>query len=212
MPQEWVEVNIVPAPLNQPEGLLVDLIDGLVHETFADRLTTWFFGWYSAPWEYHLRVRIRWLELEQSDANCEELFALLDVARSQEMLAKWWQGNHGAPGEFYQGEADTYGDLWELSYKDWNSSSELALAMIRADPDNRVSEQRQRQWSSRAHLHSNRLGWTYYAEALISLTHARGYLAEIGNGRAELGAFVGPMDHRLEQLINELAAGPPSQQ
>ena len=38
MPQQWVEVNIVPAAPDQPERLLVGVIDGLVHSTFADRL------------------------------------------------------------------------------------------------------------------------------------------------------------------------------
>ena len=80
--------------------------------------------------------------------------------------------------------------------------------MARQDPDNRLSEARQREWNSRAHLHSNRMGWNYYVEALISLANARFYLAESGKSGAALAAFVAPIDERIEQLINEIVAGP----
>ena len=210
MPQEWVEANIAPSRPDQPEQLLVGLIETLVHGTLGERMDVWFFGWYSLPQQYHLRLRIRWQRLEQSDDNRAELFALLDTAQHEGRLAAWWEGNHGAAGEIYQGEADTYGELWELSYKDWNSSSELALAMTRLDPDNRLSGERQRQWSSRAHLHANRLGWNYYYEALFSLVHPRGYLAEVGNGSQQLADFVGPMDQSIQQVIEQLIAGPPA--
>jgi Lantibiotic biosynthesis dehydratase C-term len=208
MPQEWVEVNIVPAKPAQPERLLVDLIDGLVHTSFADRLAAWFFEWFQEPQEHHLRLRLRWQDLARSDADNDDLFARLDQARADGLLGRWWEGNDGRIGEVYEGEADTYGDLWELSYRDWNSSCELVLAMARDDPDNRLSEERQRQWNSRAHLHSNRMGWNYYVEALISLANARFYLAESGKSGPELAAFVAPIDGRIEQLINEIVAGP----
>jgi hypothetical protein len=208
MPHEWVEVNIVPAASDRPERLLVDVIDGLVHATFADRLAAWFFEWYQEPQEYHLRLRLRWRDPGRFDDDSDDLFARLDEARASSLLGRWWEGNQGKIGEVYEGEADTYGDLWELSYRDWNSSCELVLAMARKDPDNRLSEERQREWNSRAHLHSNRIGWNYYIEALISLANARFYLAESGKSGPELGAFVGPIDERIEQLINEIVAGP----
>ena len=208
MPQEWVEVNIVPAAPDRPERLLVDVIDGLVHATFADRLAAWFFEWYLEPQEYHLRLRLRWRDPARFDADSDDLFARLDQARASGLLGRWWEGNHGTIGEVYKGEADTYGDLWELSYRDWNTSCELVLAMARKDPDNRLSEDRQREWNSRAHLHSNRMGWNNYVEALISLANARFYLAESGKSGPELGAFVGPIDERIELLINEIVAGP----
>jgi hypothetical protein len=208
MPQEWVEVNIVPAVPDQPERLLVGVIDGLVHDTFADRLDAWFFEWFQEPQEHHLRLRLRWRDLAGSDAAGDELFARLDEARAAGRLGRWWEGKDGRIGEVYEGEQGTYGDLWELSYRDWNSSCELVLAMARQDPDNRLSEVRQREWNSRAHLHSNRMGWNYYVEALISLANARFYLAESGNSGAALAAFVAPIDGRIEQLINEIVAGP----
>jgi hypothetical protein len=208
VPQEWVEVNIVPAAPDQPERLLVDLVDGLVHATFAERLATWFFEWYQEPDEHHLRLRLRWREPARADADCDELFGRLDQARSSGLLGRWWEGRHGRIGEVYEGEQDTYADQWELSYRDWNSSCELVLAMAKQDPDNRLSEERQREWNSRAHLHSNRMGWNYYVEALISLANARFYLAESGKSGPQLAAFVGPIDGRLEQLISEVVKGP----
>ena len=212
MPQEWVEVNIVPAVPDQPERLLLGVIDGLVHTTFADRLDAWFFEWFQEPQEHHLRLRLRWRDLAGSDANGDALFAHLDQARAEGLLGRWWEGNDGRIGEVYEGEAGTYGDLWELSYRDWNSSCELVLAMARQDPDNRLSEDRQREWNSRAHLHSNRMGWNYYVEALISLANARFYLAESGKSGAALAAFVAPIDERIELLINEIVAGPSDDQ
>jgi hypothetical protein len=203
-----VEVNIVPSVRDQPERLLVDVVDGLVHAAFADRLDGWFFEWFQEPQEHHLRLRLRWRDLARSDVDGDDLFARLDEAREAGLLGRWWEGNNGRIGEIYEGEAATYGDLWELSYRDWNSSCELVLAMAREDPDNRLSEVRQREWNSRAHLHSNRMGWNYYVEALISLANARFYLAEAGNSGAELAAFVAPIDARIEQLINEVVAGP----
>ncbi len=208
MPQEWVEVNIVPTVTDQPERLLVDVVDGLVHDTFADRLDAWFFEWFQEPQEHHLRLRLLWRDRAGSDAAGDDLFAHLDAARAAGRLGRWWEGNDGRIGEVYEGEQSTYGDLWELSYRDWNSSCELVLAMARQDPDNRLSEVRQREWNSRAHLHSNRMGWNYYIEALISLANARFYLAESGKSGAALAAFVAPIDGRIEQLINEIVTGP----
>jgi hypothetical protein len=80
--------------------------------------------------------------------------------------------------------------------------------MARQDPDDRLSEDRQREWNSRAHLHANRMGWNYYVEALISLANARFYLAESGKSGAELAAFVAPIDARIDELIKEVVAGP----
>jgi Lantibiotic biosynthesis dehydratase C-term len=192
--------------------LLVDLFDPLIHDTFAGRVAVWFFGWYAPPQPHHLRLRILWQTLEQSDDDRAELFALLNAAQDEGRLATWWEGSHGTAGEIYEGEADAYGDLWELSYKDWNSSSELVLAMVKRDPDNRSAPDRQAQWSRRAHLHSNRLGWNYYAEAFVSLLHARGYLTEAGKGSQQLADFVGPMDQTMQQLLEQLAQGPSSGQ
>jgi hypothetical protein len=210
MPQQWVEVNIVPAVRDRPERLLVDVVGPLVHGAFGGRLETWFFEWFQEPQEHHLRLRLRWRDADGSDAANDDLFARLDQARADGLLGRWWEGNDGRIGEVYDGEADTYGDLWELSYRDWNSSCELVLAMATADPDNRLSEDRQREWNSRAHLHSNRMGWNYYVEALISLANARFYLTEAGKSGHELAAFVAPLDARIEQLINEIVAGPTS--
>ena len=115
MPQQWVEVNIVPAAADQPERLLVDVVDTLVHATFADRLDAWFFEWFQEPQQHHLRLRLLWRDLARSDADGDELFARLDEARDSGLLGRWWEGNDGRIGEIYEGEAGAYGDLWELS-------------------------------------------------------------------------------------------------
>ena len=104
MPQEWVEVNIVPTAPDQPERLLVDVIDGLVHTAFADRLAAWFFEWYQEPQEYHLRLRVRWRDPARFDAESDDLFARLDEARASGLLGRWWEGSHGKIGEVYEGE------------------------------------------------------------------------------------------------------------
>jgi hypothetical protein len=173
VPQAWVEVNIAPTSIEQPERLLVGMIDALVHETFRERIDVWFFGWYSQPQPYHLRLRIRWRSMEQSDDARDELFSLLQAAQHQGQLARWWEGSHGTEGETYQGEEDTYGDLWEVSCKDWNSSSELVLAVVKLAPDDLQTEQRRAQWERRVHLHSNRLRWDDYFEAFYCLIQAQ---------------------------------------
>jgi Lantibiotic biosynthesis dehydratase C-term len=208
MAQAWVEVNVVPSDPTQPERLLVDVIDPLIHTTLAGRIAIWFFGWYSEPQQFHLRIRILWQQLERSDSDRAALFGELDAAQGSGGLAMWWEGDHGTPGEIYDGEADTYGDLWKLSYQDWNSSSELALALVKQDPDNRGASERQAQWARRAHLHANRLGWNYAQEAIASLAHARGNLAVVGNTSQQIADFVGPIGGVMERLLEQLAQGP----
>src|SRR5271157_3783937 len=104
VPQEWVEVNIVPTAPDQPERLLIDLIDGLVHTTFADQLAAWFFEWHQEPQDTHLRLRLRWRQLARSDRDCDDLFARLDEARALDLLGRWWEASHGKIGEVYEGE------------------------------------------------------------------------------------------------------------
>jgi len=212
VPQEWVEVNIVPSSSDQPEKLLIDLIDQLAHDTFRGRVGVWFFGWYSEPQPYHLRLRIRWQQLEQADEDRADLFAFLDTAQSDGKFARWWPGNHGREGEDYEGEADIYGQLWEPSCEDWHSGSELALAVVKLDPDHRMTQDRFAQWSRRVHLHSNRLGLNYYSESLFSLVHAQGYLdhARLGTDNPQFADFIGSIEQSIEELIQRLKEGPPS--
>lgn len=209
MPQEWVEVNIVPSAPEQPERLLVDLIDPLVHDTFGGRIGIWFFGWYSEPQPYHLRLRIRWRQVDQADQDRVDLFAFLAAAQSGGKFARWWAGNHGRDGDVYEGESDTYGQLWERSCEDRYSGSELALALVKLDPDQRMTEDRFNAWSRRVHLHSNRLGLNYYAESLFSLVHAQGYLdhARLGTGDLQLVDFIGRIEQSIGELIRQLKEG-----
>ena len=209
MPQAWVEVNIAPTSLDQPERSLVDLIDSLVHDTFRERIGIWFFGWYSQPQPYHLRLRVRWLKLEESDNYRDKLFDHLNAAQDGGQFERWWQGSHGTEGETYPGEEDTYGDLWELTCKDWQSSSELVLAVVKRDPDNSQSEQRRSQWERRVHLHSNRLRWNDYLEAFYCLVQARGRLALLSDN-PQLAGFVAPIGESIQRSIDQSAAGPPA--
>jgi hypothetical protein len=210
MPQEWVEINLVPISPEQSErSLLLELVDPLVHETFNGRIAAWFYGWYSLPREYHLRVRIRWQELDRSDNDRDDLYRVLNDARDNGRLARWWPGRDGTEGEIYPGEADRYPDLWELSYKDWQSGSELALALAKLDPDNLFARRREEHWHSRVHLHSNRLKLGYYYEAAFSLIRAYEALAEAGRD-PQLAHFVTSIQQSIMPLIQQLKQGPPS--
>jgi hypothetical protein len=45
-----------------------------VHSTFCDRLDAWFYFWETAPiGQLHLRLRVRWLRLDQVDDDRNEL-------------------------------------------------------------------------------------------------------------------------------------------
>jgi hypothetical protein len=210
VPQAWVEVNIAPTSLDRAERSLSDLVDSLVHDKFRERISTWFFGWYSQPQPYHLRLRIRWLRLERSDNDRDDLFGELNMAQEGGQFERWWQGSHGTEGEIYPDEEDTYGDLWELTCKDWQSSSELVLAIAKRDPDNLQSEQRRSQWERRVHLHSNRLRWNDYFEAFYCLVQARGRLALLSRDNPEQASFVDPIGESIQRSINQLASGPPA--
>jgi len=210
MPQEWVEVNVVPISREQSErSLLIELVDPLVHGTFNGRVAAWFYGWYSLPQEYHLRLRIRWQQLDRSESDRDDLYAALNDARDKGRLKRWWPGRDGNEGEIYSGEANRYPYLWELSYKDWQSGSELALALAKLDPGNPLAQRRQDHWASRVHLHSNRLGLGYYYEAALSLIRAYNALGEAASD-PQLTNFVTSIQQSIAPLIQQLNQGPPT--
>src|SRR4051794_27747123 len=96
---EWIELNI-PAPAEDRAGLLLDVVDPLVHDQLAAHLRTWFYFW-----EPDLRLRIRWAEPELVDSARADLAILLDRAKADGKLQDWYEGNHGTRGEVYRGEA-----------------------------------------------------------------------------------------------------------
>ena len=168
--EEWVEVNIVPASTNNAERLLLDVIDPLVHDRLVGRIDTWFYFW-----EPDLRLRIRWRNSADAEENRSALFAFLNAAQRAGHIVSWYEGSHGERGKTYPGEADFYGEeMWELTAKDWMSGSELALALMKFDTQNRLTKPESFHWSRRVHLFSNQL---LLDEVPLCLRQARGYLS-----------------------------------
>jgi hypothetical protein len=165
---EWIEVNI-PARADERTRLLLELVDPLVQEHFAGRVKTWFYFW-----EPELRLRIRWADPEQANSARAELTGFLDRAKADGKLEDWYEGNHGARGEVYGGEADLYGgEIWELTANDWMSGSELALAIVRSEAEGVLTQPRDFHWRRRVHLFSNQL---WVDEIALCLRQAHGYL------------------------------------
>jgi Lantibiotic biosynthesis dehydratase C-term len=173
--ESWIEVNIVPGrPLD--EGVLVELVDPLVHETFADEIATWFF-----LWEPELRLRIRWRDADRAPSLHERLTTLLDSWRAERKIDDWYEGAHGVRGERYTGEADHYGDeIWPRLQEDWMSGSELALALVKLEHARTLTRPRDYHWNRRVHLFTNQLLHTWEAEIELSLKQAVGYLKLLG--------------------------------
>ena len=192
--EPWIEVNIVPRrPLD--EGVLVDLVDPLVHETFAREIATWFF-----LWEPELRLRIRWRDADHAPELRRRLTTLLDESKAQRKIADWYEGAHGARGDRYTGEADHYGDeIWPRLQLDWMSGSELALALVKLERTHALTRQREYHWNRRVHLFTNQLLHTWEAEVDLSLRQALGYLKLLGAPSRET--------RRLIAELNELARG-----
>jgi hypothetical protein len=167
---EWTEVNITPASWEQRERLLLDVVDPLVHDTLDGRMAAWHYFWEPA-----LRLRIRWKQPTQDDLR--ELTSFLDAAKTVGKLTAWISGNHGKPGETYTGEAPGYGpEVWDETYRDWTSASELALSIVKHDAAKDLSEPRPFHWQRRVHLFSNELGLGFFEEGCWSLDQANGYL------------------------------------
>src|SRR5207248_611542 len=150
--ESWIEVNLVPRrPLD--EGLLVDLVDPLVHEMFGDEIATWFF-----LWEPELRLRFRWRDRDRAAALRERLTAVLDSWTSDRRIDDWYEAAHGIRGERYAGEADHYGaEIWARLQQDWMSGSELALALVKLERAQKLTKPRDYHWQRRVHLFTNQL-------------------------------------------------------
>lgn len=218
---EWTEANIFPVSWEERESLLLNVIDPLVHNTLIGLIDAWFYFWERAPIQRdHLRLRIRWSQPTQ--ANREKLINYLDYAEREKKHAGWYPGSHGIPDELYLGEANEYGeDIWPLVVQSWMSGCELALALVKIDPNNVLTQRRYDNWNRRLHLFSNQLGLSYFLEGFWGLAYAHGYLAlskqvgdtittdsqtadlidQIGNAKYELGNTV----HRL---LAERQTGP----
>ena len=140
-----MEVNAVPVDGRNPERLLLDVVDPLVHVHLRDEIERWFYFW-----EPELRLRLCWRDPARAGEIRSAVARLLDQAQAEGKLARWWEGNHGKEGERYGGEADFYGaELWKLTSRDWMGGSELALAIVKLDAEGRLSEPREFHWERR---------------------------------------------------------------
>ena len=174
-PTEWVEVNIEPTSYERRERLLLDVIDPLIHETLSGRVDAWHYFWEPA-----LRLRIHWQQPTQADYT--RLTDSLDDAQAKGMLANWAAASHGIPGQIYQDEAEKFGtDIWPYTYRHWTTGCELALALVKRDPDNVLTEMsadpndstlREFHWIHAVHLFSNPLGLGHLDEGRWCLRQA----------------------------------------
>lgn len=153
------------------EGLLVTLVDSLVHAELGEEIATWFFFW-----EPELRLRIRWRDPERVPEHRRTLAALLDGRKADGDIDDWYEGAHGRRGENYVGEADHYGEeIWPRIQEDWMNSSELALTLIKLDLADRLTKPRGHHWQRHVHLFTNQLFGSWEAEIELCLRQALGY-------------------------------------
>ena len=98
-----------------------------------------------------------------------------------EKAQRWYPGADGIPGDQYEGEASRYDgpEMWQVTYKDWRTGSDLALALLRLDAEGGLAEGRAYHLERRVHLHSNRLGLSLFDEARLYLHLAIGYFNNV---------------------------------
>jgi|SRR5437870_4864160 len=168
--EAWTEVNLVAAtPID--EALLLELVDGLVHEQLGEHIETWFFFW-----EPELRLRIRWRDSERAEEHRSTLAAFLEGYKADGRVSDWYEGAHGERGKTYVGEAVHYGEeVWPQIQKDWMNSSELAVTLIRLDRAGALAKPRSYHWQRHVHLRTNQLFASWEAEIELCLQQALGY-------------------------------------
>jgi hypothetical protein len=162
----WFEASIAPLP-GQPEALLCDVVDPLIHDMLSE-VEAWFFFWEDAEERgsgEDLRLRILGPAGNRARAS-----AFLDSARH----AGWYEGSHGRRGEHYDGEADFYGpEAWDLTCRDWTAMSELALSLVKLDAADSLTKPRSFHLSRQMHLYANQLRLD---DVTTCLTQAQRYL------------------------------------
>lgn len=204
-PQDWTETNILPFSPAQPEDLLIGVVDRLVHETLSEHIESWHYFWEDKPiYMRHLRLRVLW-RLGQGGEGRAALTAYLDEAEAAEGLWRWYPGNNGIPGEEYQGEAAGYDgpEMWQVTYRDWQAGSDLALALLKLDAEGRLAEGREFHLQRRVHLHSNRVGLNYFDEGKLYLHLTIGYLAEAGLATTPDGANILQILRQINDAIRQ---------
>ena len=200
-------MNILPSSLAHPEALLLDVADQLIHETLNERIDSWHYFWENDPIKMaHLRLRVLW-HTGQAREGRAILTKHLEDAEAGGRLWRWYPGGHGKPGENYEGEAPGYGgpEMWRITYRDWMTGSDLALALVKLDADESLAELREFHLERRVHLHSNRLGLSYYDEGRLYLRLALGYLANAGIGVTPDGANILGILTQIKDVIEAAA-------
>jgi len=180
--EDWTEVDILPSDPAQREDLLLDVVDPLIHQTLRERIGSWHYFWEGDPiGMLHLRLRVLWLP-DHSNEGKAELAAALDAAETAGGLWRWYPGREGVPGEQYGGEEACYDgpEMWRVTYRDWETGSDLALALLKLDAEGRLEQGRRYHLERRVHLHSNRLGLSHRDEGTLYLGLAIGYLEHAG--------------------------------
>ena len=192
MPEDWIEVNIIPAASTAPGArrlttqLVLQLIDPLIHTTLSGRWEQWHYFWEVEPInQLHIRLRILWPESASANNDRETITSELNRARDDAgIITRWFEGDNGVEYQTYRGEAPGYGpDLWEPIYKDWTSGCELAVAILKLEAQGALAPDKslEFQWRRRVHLFSNPLGLSLGAEADLCLDQARRYVRANGN-------------------------------
>lgn len=190
---EWTEVNIIPS--GQPEQLLLDLVEPLIHHVLNGQWDNWHYFWETQPLgKLHLRLRIRWLDPTQTTGEGILSTSLVDE-ENKKTIAGWFPGNHGHRNQVYTGEANDYGpEVWELTYQDWTSGSELALAIIKFESQQILTKPRQLHYERRAHLFANEL---LLPERLVNLYQALAY----GDPQDLADQRIGPILNEITKLF-----------
>jgi hypothetical protein len=201
--EAWIEANLDP---NQPQdwSLLTDVVDGLVHERFGGEIENWHYFWEPA-----LRFRIRWRDPSRAPELSEAFRAALDGAKAEGRFKDWVEGLHGESGKAYTGEANFYGEeVWPQIQKDWTSSSELALLLIKLGRNNALTRESPFHWERRVHLFSNQLFGSLDAEIQLCLTQALGYLRKLEAGGVTLAEPASHLANHLQSFLGR-SSDPP---
>jgi hypothetical protein len=80
--------------------------------------------------------------------------------------------------------------MWRATHRDWHAGSDLALVLLKLDAEGRLPEGRKFYLERRVHLHSNRLGLSYFDEGSLYLRLTIGYFANSGIAATPAGANV----------------------
>jgi Lantibiotic biosynthesis dehydratase C-term len=176
MPDEWTEVNLMPRNQDDRLKVLLEVIDPLVHDKLSARIDSWHYGQYDQPAPYHLRLRVLWREHEQSTEGRNIMSGFLEDKKNEGILSDWYEGNHGDRNRTYTGESPKFKEMWDLTYRFWESQSEFSLALLKRESDGSLSEDLTWHWESNVHLFSNRLLLGSMDEVYLGLQRALGYI------------------------------------